>query len=151
MNRRMSACILVTAGLILAAACDDDVTGPSFTPQVIALSAVDGTPPPATVEEAPGYLRTWIADTIRIEADGRWTRRQILEFTTPTAGPTALDWASDGTVERFEGELVLSFECNDTASCVAPDRLVPQPYGYSIEWPTGDEILIFRYGIVSEG
>ena len=108
---------VATALAPIAIACGDDgITEPEGG-QVIALATIGGEALPVTLEPAPGFARTWVADTIHLGANDRWSRRQILEVVNPGETPETQDWASDGTVERFEGEIVLDFVCNDTGSC----------------------------------
>jgi hypothetical protein len=147
MRGRTFAWAVVTAVAALSMACGDGIAEPEGG-QVVALATVDGEALPVTSEPAPGFVRTWVADTIRLGANGLWSRRQILEFVNPGEAPETMDWSSDGTVERFEGEIVLAFECNDTGSCVAPDRLIPEEGGYRIERSTQVGVEVFRYRFV---
>jgi hypothetical protein len=138
---------VATALAPLAIACGDGITEPEGG-QVIALATIGGQALPVTLEPAPGYARTWVADTIHLGANDLWSRRQILEVVNPGEALETMDWSSDGSVERFEGEIVLAFECNDTGSCIAPDRLIPEEGGYRIERSTEVGVQIFRYRVV---
>ncbi len=149
MNRRTFVWAVVTALAPLSIACGDDgITEPEGG-QVIALATIGGEALPVTLEPAPGFARTWVADTIHLGANDLWSRRQILEVVNPGEALETQDWSSDGRVERFEGEIILDFVCNDTGSCIAPDRLIPEEGGgYRIERPWGDGVQVFRYRVV---
>lgn len=134
----------------LLAACDEDIVGP-VGGEVVALVSVDGAALPASIDEGSGTVRRILADTIHLGGNDRWSRRQVQSLDRPDEPVRELDWSSDGTVERFEGQLVLSYVCNDTASCVAPDRLTPVSGGYEITYPRGEGTLVFRYEVVTDG
>ena len=141
---------LALVALVGAAACDDDPARPAEV-EVYELVEVAGGPLPATIEEAPGFLRTWVSDVIRIYEDDRWDRVQELRFQAPGEAERELNWTSQGTVVRDGGGAVLSYECNDTALCVAPDRLRFVAGGDAlIERPIApDSVLVWRYRLAS--
>lgn len=144
MRTAMFGVALAVALVPMIATCGESVVGPEGG-EIVELLEVGGQPLPAAVEEAPGFVRTYIADTIHLGANGRWRRTQRNDFTTPS-GTQEILWQSDGTIERVEGELVLDFVCNDMGLCVAPDRLIPDVGGYRIERQVAiDSIIEFRY------
>jgi hypothetical protein len=133
------------------AACGDGVTGP-VGGEVVALTRIGDQALPVSIEEAPGYVRLYRADTIHLGDNDRWNRRTIQDFAGPGSEPTRLDHRSEGTVERFGGELILSYVCNDTADCIAPDRLIPETTGYRMErWVAQDSVMVLWYEPVTGG
>lgn len=124
-----------------------DAAGPESV-EVYALVEVAGAPLPATIEEAPGFVRTFVSDVIRIHGDGRWDRVQELRYRQPDREEREWTSRSEGTTTPFGGGVVLSYRCNDTASCVAPDRLRFVPGGAVIERPLSpDSVLVWRYAL----
>jgi hypothetical protein len=115
--------------------------------EVYELVEVAGEPVPATIEEEGGASRTYVSDVIRIYDDESWDRIQELRFQLAGAAEQELTWTGEGTVVRDGDGAVLSYECNDTASCVAPDRLRFLPDGGAvIERPLApDSALVWRY------
>lgn len=136
---------MAVAVIPLVTTCGNgSITGP-VGGEIIELVEIGGHPLPAAVEEAPGYVRTWLADTIHLGANGRWSRVQRHEFQTPSETVPIL-WESEGTIEEFEGEFILRFVCNDMGLCVAPDRLIPDVGGYRMERQVAvDSVIVFRY------
>lgn len=132
----------------LTVACGDGITGP-VGGEVVALTRIGEQALPVAIEEAPGYVRIYRADTIHLGDNDRWSRRVIQDFTVPGSDPRNIDQRSQGTVEYFGGEIILSFVCDDTADCIAPDRLIPETMGYRMErWVTQDSVLVLRYELV---
>jgi hypothetical protein len=150
MRPRTFVWVVLIALAPLSIACGEGVTEPEGG-QIVALTTIGGQDLPATLEPTPGYLRTWVADTIRLGANGLWSRRQIMEYGNPVEEPERVDWSSNGKLERAGSEIVLDFVCNDTASCIAPDRLIPEDGGYRIERPIGEGLEVFRYRITDGG
>ncbi len=146
---RRSAALLLVSGLV---ACGES-TGPAGeSVEVYQLVELAGEPLPATIEEAPGSLRTWVSDVIRIYEDERWDRVQELRFQPVGGEVQELNWTSEGTVIRDGDGALLSYECNDTGSCVAPDRLRFIPGGAVIERQLGpDSSLVWRYDLADLG
>lgn len=136
---------------VVLTGCGDPVTGP-VGGEVIALETVDGQPLPATVDEGLGRLLVYRADTIHLGENDRWARRTVTDLTRPTMGTQTLDYRQEGTVEWFGGEIVLSYECNDTGSCIAPDRLIPEQGSYRMEVRVGPEaVRVLRFRPVTGG
>jgi hypothetical protein len=137
----------VVAATVMVA-CGDGITGP-VGGEVVALTRIGEQTLPVAIEEAPGYVRLYRADTIHLGDNDRWSRRTVQDFTRPGAELLLVDAQSEGTVEYFGGEIILSFVCDDTADCIAPDRLIPETMGYRMErWVTQDSVLVLRYELV---
>jgi hypothetical protein len=141
--------VMAAAGLALVpamATCGDSPTGPEGG-ELAVLESVGGELLPASVEEAPGFERTYLADSIRLGANGQWTRIQIQRLATPQETPDPVRWESRGRIERLGDTLVLDFECDDVAVCIPPDRLIPTEEGFRTErTATSDpaSVLLFR-------
>ena len=103
-----------------------------------------------SIEESPGFVRVYRADTIRFLEDDQWSRVQIQDLTQPGAGTQEIRWESDGFL-RYDGSvIVLDFFCDDLALCVAPDRLIPDADRYRIERPVSDtDTLVFYYRVTA--
>jgi hypothetical protein len=136
---------LAVALIPLATTCGkESITGP-VGGEVVELLEIGGEPLPVAIQEAPGYVRTWLADTIHLGENGRWSRIQRHDFQTPSETREVV-WESEGTIEEFEGEIILHFVCNDMGLCVAPDRLIPDVGGYRMEKPVAaGSVIAFRY------
>ena len=140
---RWSAALALIPGLL---ACGES-TGPTGElAEVYRLVEVAGDPLPATIEEAPGFFRTWVSDVILIYDDERWERTQELRFRPAGGDEQEQNWITEGSLVREGDGAILSFECNDTGLCVAPDRLRFVPDGAVIEREiTADSVLVWRY------
>ena len=139
------------AAATLMTSCEDGITGP-VGGEVVALTSIGEQALPFAIEEAPGYVRLYRADTIHLGDNDRWSRRTVQDFTRPGSEPLLLDQQSEGTVEYFGEEIILSFPCDDTADCIAPDRLIPETTGYRMErWVTQDSVMVLRYEQVTGG
>lgn len=149
MRKRMFGAAFLVAAAPVFATCGESAVAPE-PEMLLMLETVGGAPLPATVEEAPGYVRVFRADTITFLSDDRWSRVQVQDFTYPGSATQEIHWESEGTVLREGSALVLHFECDDLASCVAPDRLIPDAAGFRIERPgEGEQVLAFLYRVVS--
>lgn len=146
--RRMGLGVLA-GGLLFLVGCDTGTfPGLPDVEQILVLEEVGGESLPATVEEAPGYIRVYRQDVIRLLDNDTWERTQVQDFTYPGSDTQALTLESDGHIERVGDELVLAFVCNDTASCVAPERLVPAGDGYVIQrYPGSMAEVTLRYRV----
>jgi hypothetical protein len=111
---------LLPAILFGVTACGENVLGP-LNDQVFALQTVDGQSLPAVVDGLDGAW-TILADTIWFHSGSKW-RRHTVHQRGPSTGNDLWDSENEGSVVRFEGDVVLSFDCED-GSCIAPDRLV---------------------------
>ncbi len=118
-------------------------------PEIVArweLVEVDGQPLPATLELAPGSVRSYIRDEIRIDEDGGWERTTVEEITLPGEPVRRVELDRRGTILSEGSALILDFVCNDTAVCVPPDRLRVDGSEAFIEGPAGVESpVVFRY------
>lgn len=133
----------------LFAVCGEGVLAPE-PEMVVVLETVDGAPLPATVEEAPGHVRVFRGDTINFLTGDRWSRVQVQGLIHPGSATQEFRWESEGTLRRDGTVLVLDYECQDTASCIAPDRLVPDGDGFRIERQVaGGQVMVFRYAVVA--
>ena len=149
MRMRMFGAAFLVAAAPLFATCGEAVLAPE-PEMLVVLETVGGAPLPATVEEAPGTERVFRGDTITFLTGDRWSRVQLQDFTYPGAATQEFRWESAGTILRDGTVLVLDYECRDTASCVAPDRLVPDGDGFRIDRQLeAEETLTFRFRVVS--
>ena len=112
---------LVPAMIVGFAACGDGVLGP-LNDEILVLRTVAEDSLPAIVDDLGGPW-TIIADTIWFHSGSDWRRRSV-HRRGPTTGNDLWDAENDGSVIRRDGEIILSFDCPDTADCIAPDRLV---------------------------
>lgn len=141
---------LVALSVLPALAACGDAAGPEQV-EVYELVEVAGNPLPATLEDSPGFFRTFVSDVIRIRGDGRWDRIRELRVRRPDQDEEGLTLISAGTVVPDGNAVVLSYECRDNASCVAPDRLRFVPGGAVIEWAvTPDSVLVWRYTLAPD-
>lgn len=140
---RWGTALLLIPGIV---ACGESTSPTGELAGVYRLVEVAGDPLPATIEEAPGFLRTWVSDVIVIYDDERWERTQELRFQPAGGEEQELNWITEGSLVREGDGAVLSYECNDTATCVAPDRLRFVPEGALIERRiTPDSVYVWRY------
>ena len=129
---------------LVAVACDD-ATAPTVE-TVWELTQVGDQGMPATIQEAPGTFRTFVSDEIRILSDERWQRIQVQQLDEPAGPDRQFFWETDGTIVEDGDELVLDYVCNDTAACIAPDRLRIGPSSATIEWRVSqDSVITFLY------
>lgn len=130
--------------LFLGLMACDEATGPEAF-EVYELVEVAGEPLPATIEWSPGFSQTYVSDVIRIFEDDRWDRVQTLRFGQGDREEDLIS-ASEGTLIPDGDGAVLHYECNDTGTCVAPDRLRFVEGGAVIERPlTPDSVFVWRY------
>ena len=113
---------LILAMIFGFAACGDGVLGP-LNDQVFVLQTIGEDSLPAIVDDLGGPW-TIIADTIWFHSGSDWRRRQVHRRGLST-GNDLVEWETDGFVVRLDGEIILAFDCPDTADCIDPDRLVP--------------------------
>ena len=112
---------LIPAMIFGVTACGDGVIDP-LNGQVFVLQTVGEDSLPAIVDDFDGPW-TIIADTIWFHSGSDWRRRSV-HRRGPTTANDLWDAENDGSVIRRDGEIILSFDCPDTADCIAPDRLV---------------------------
>ena len=113
---------LIPAMIFGVTACGDGVIDP-LNGQVFVLQTVGEDSLPAIVDDFDGPW-TIIADTIWFHSGSDWRRRQVHRRGLST-GNDLVEWETDGFVVRLDGEIILAFDCPDTADCIDPDRLVP--------------------------
>jgi len=148
---RMFGAAFLVAAAPLFATCGDAVLGPE-PEMLVVLEAVGGMPLPAAIEEAPGAVRVFRGDTITFLTGDRWSRVQVQGLIHSGSATQEFRWDSHGTLLRDGTVLVLDYECHDTASCVAPDRLLPDGDGFRIERQLdAEQVLAFRYRVVPLG
>jgi len=139
---------LLLAAMGGAAACGETLVEPEAGTRLV-LETVQSRLLPVSVEESPGYTRVYRADTVTLLTDDTWTRVQVQDLIRPDGGTQAIRWESDGFVRKEGTQIILDFECDDLALCVAPDRLVPDADRYRIEHPLGDtDTLVFHYRVI---
>ena len=135
---------LVLGFSVLVASCDEP-TAPTVE-TIYDLTQVGNQAMPATIEEAPGTFRTFVSDEIWLYDNERWERVQVQQLDEPAGPDRQFFWESEGTIVVDGGELILDYECNDTASCIAPDRLRIGPSSATIEWRASqDSVITFLY------
>ena len=118
--------LLMCAGL--AAACEEPL-GPKDIVGTYALEDVAGEALPAIVDSnSYGILRV-LADTLRLTADGRGRRVEVVESEPSTGGlPTGpLRWEQSFSFGIVHGWIEIAFDCPWDADCVAPPHVVARP------------------------
>jgi hypothetical protein len=95
-------------------------TEPELPADRFALAEIGGHPLPSRVGD-----HSWLADTIRFQPSGSWTRVQVLLLYGEGVPRDPVRWETDGFVTRQGDRIVLDFDCDPAAlaQCVAPDTL----------------------------
>lgn len=111
---------VLMGALTLSPACTESTqsTGPDVQGRSYALVDVDRVSPPVLVAG-----ETWLADTIRFDAQNTWQRVQVLILHGEGSSPDPVRRETQGWVTRLGGRIVLDFSCPDLALCLAPDTL----------------------------
>jgi len=118
--------LLMWAGL--AAACEEPL-GPEDIVGTYVLQDVAGEALPAIVDSNSYSVLRVLADTLRLTADGRGTRMEVVESEPSTGGSTTgpMHWEESFGFRIVHGRIEITIDCPWYADCVAGPHVVARP------------------------